>query len=432
MRVSIFGLGYVGAVTAGCLANAGHTIVGVDPQQAKVDLINGGQSPIQEKGLDELLAKAVAQDALQATTDAAWAVANTDVSIVCVGTPPAKDWSLDLSHVHGVAGEIAGAIRGKGTRHELVFRSTMLPGSCRGVIKQHFEDLVSSGLVRVSFYPEFLREGSAIADFNDPSLSVVGLADPTEGLGSLSDLICWPTELVDYETAEMIKYACNAFHAVKVAFANEIGALAKASGVDGRTVMKLVCTDTRLNISSRYLRPGTPFGGSCLPKDVAALTHFAARSKVDIPAIENLAKSNEAHLGRLEALVMQGQPRKAAILGVAFKAGTDDLRGSPMLQLAARLRDRGIAVAIYDPWVKPEALLGANAAEVSRVLPHLAELMQPGVAEAVSNAEVILAALPCTDLDTLRSALSADQRVIDINGWPGLAEIAPAYEGLCW
>lgn len=431
--VSVFGLGYVGSVTAACLAERGCRVIGCDVQGEKVDQVNGGAAPIGEPGLDELIQVHRDSGRLEATTEAKRAVRDSEVSLVCVGTPSTASGGLDLRFVESVAAEIASAIREKEGAHAVVFRSTMLPGSTRQLAEAHFGDLIEAGRVQVYFYPEFLRQGSALADFRDPSLSAIGLLEdggPTEPIAGILDA---ETEAVPLESAELLKYACNAFHATKVSFANEIGRIGKSLGIDSTRVMELLCRDERLNISRYYLRPGTPYGGSCLPKDVSALSQQARTLGVAVPTIDSLQESNRRHLESLIDRVEQAGSRRILLLGLAFKAGTDDLRGSAMLELAAGLLLRDYQVRIFDPEVAPRNLVGANQKFAEARLPALETLLVDDLeGELGAGAQTLVVSKACVPIDELESRLTPEHHVIDVNGWADLAKVAPSYEGLCW
>ncbi len=433
MNVSIFGLGYVGAVTAGCLAELGHHIIGADVQQGKVDAFNAGQSPIIEPELDDLLNSARREGRLHATTDAAEAVAASDVSIICVGTPSLESGRLNLDFVRKVSEQIATALKVSGKAHVIIFRSTMLPGSTRTMVRDFFEDLRVAGQIKIYYCPEFLREGTAVKDFREPSLAVIGTHD---GLapesGEAKQLLGGTPAVLAWEGAEMIKYSCNYFHALKVGFANEIGRLCKFLGEDGTRVMDVVCADTRLNISRYYMKPGNPFGGSCLPKDVSALKSFARMEGISLPLLENTLDTNHAHLDQLIKLIMSKDKRRIGLLGLAFKADTDDLRGSPMVAVAETLIGRGYELRIYDPQLNLARLIGANANEIQRRMPHLASLLKQSPCEVIEQSEIIVASQKCARPDELASAARADHCVIDVNGWRELKTLPWEYEGLCW
>ena len=433
MNVSIFGLGYVGAVTAACLAELGHTIIGADVQQAKVDAFNAGASPIIEPELDHLMQMAKKTGRLRATTDPAVAVADSEVSIVCVGTPSLESGRLNLDFVHKVSLQIAEAILKKGQPHVVIFRSTMLPGSTRAMVKEFFQSLISQGSAEVYFCPEFLREGTAVKDFREPSLAVIGTHDGNApGSAAAQALLGGTPAFLSWEGAEMIKYSCNYFHALKVGFANEIGRLCKHLGEDGTRVMDVVCADTKLNISRYYMRPGNPFGGSCLPKDVSALRSFARMEGISLPLLENTLDTNHAHLDQLIKLIMSKEKRRIGLLGLAFKADTDDLRGSPMVAVAETLLGRGYELHIYDPQLNLARLIGANANEIQRRMPHLASLLRDSVGEVIASSDVIVASQKCAQADELASVAKAEQYLIDVNGWSELKALPWKYEGVCW
>ena len=433
MRISIFGLGYVGAVTAGCLSSHGHSIVGVDVHPAKVEDFNNGIPPIVEPGLDELLKGAKAKGLLRATQSCADAIADTELSIVCVGTPSNAAGGLDLNYVRGVAREIGDALRKSPKHHTLVFRSTMLPGSTEKLVDALLSDLVLRGMLQVFYYPEFLRESTAVADFETPSLAVVGSRDGSAPPADLMrNLFGEKAAVVNWPTAEMVKYTCNAFHAAKITFANEIGRVGKSLAVDSRAVMALLCQDTRLNISSYYLKPGNPFGGSCLPKDVRALTNLARTNGLSLPMLENLLTSNDRHLASLLQLITETEHREVVILGLSFKSNTDDLRESPMVDVAQALLGRGYKLRIYDPALNLAALVGANKRVIDSKMPHLASLLHTDLAAAIGERGLIVAAQKCAPLAELQKLVTPAHQVLDVNGWADLKELPTKYEGFCW
>jgi GDP-mannose 6-dehydrogenase len=411
----------------------GHAVIGVDVQPAKVAAFNDGISPIIEPELDALLKTAKAEGRLRAITSAADAVGSTDASIICVGTPSLASGRLNLDYVRKVSEQIAGALRASGKKHVILFRSTMLPGSTRTMVADFFEDLRKSGQVRVYYCPEFLREGTAVKDFRDPSLAVVGTHDGLEPESTeAAQLLGGKPAVLAWEGAEMIKYACNYFHAMKVGFANEIGRLCKHLGEDGARVMDVVCADTRLNISKYYMKPGNPFGGSCLPKDVSALLSFARQEGIMLPLLDNTLDTNQAHLDSLLKLIIGKETRKIGLLGLAFKADTDDLRGSPMVAVAETLLGRGYDIRIYDPSLNLSRLIGANEAEIQRRMPHLASLLKQDAREVVESSDLIVASQRCAPIETLATYVKAGQCVIDVNGWRELRTLPWTYEGLCW
>jgi len=433
MNISIFGLGYVGAVTAGCLARAGHSVVGVDVHPQKVADFNRGVPPIIEPGLEELLREAKAANRLRATQSCEEAIAATELSLICVGTPSTAAGALDLGYVRAVAKQIGDALRPATRTHTIVFRSTMLPGSTADIVTDAFQDLEQRGAVRVFYYPEFLRESTAVADFESPSLAVVGSRDGVRPPDELMQALFGANAaVVNWQTAEMVKYACNAFHATKIAFANEIGRAGKALEIDAQAVMALLCQDTKLNLSPYYLRPGNPFGGSCLPKDVRALTHCARQLGVNLPVIENLLPSNERHLQSLLQLIAESGQREVVILGLSFKPNTDDLRESAMVEVAQTLLGRGYALRIYDPALNLSALVGANKRVVDVQMPHLASLLKPDLRGALGERGVVVAAQKCAPVVELNKHLTAQHHIIDVNGWAELRELAARYEGFCW
>ena len=432
MKVSIFGLGYVGAVTAGCLTKEGHIVVGVDVQTEKVESLASGVSPIVEPELDDLLAAAAKNGRLSATQNHEQAIAATDVSFVCVGTPSAETGELNLQYVRQVVGQIADAVCASGDSHDLVLRSTMLPGSTQQIADELLADLLESGKLRLFFYPEFLREGTAVADFEDPSLVVVGTQDGSVFPADLSPLFGGDAQSVNWPSAEMVKYACNAFHATKVTFANEIGRISKSMGVDSQSVMRLLCRDTRLNLSPYYLRPGNPFGGSCLPKDVRALAHEGRRGGMELPLVDSLLSSNEAHLANLIEQTKRLAKGRVALLGLSFKSDTDDLRESPMVELAQHLLGRGFELSIYDPQLNLAKLIGTNKRAIDEKMPHLASVLTTDLAAALGREGLVIAAQKCVDIEMLRPLLTTEHTLLDVNGWSELRDLPANYEGFCW
>ena len=371
---------------------------------------------------------------LSATTDAREAIAQSEVSIICVGTPCDHAGALDLRYVEAVTKEIVTQIEAQEKpHHRIIYRSTMLPGSTRRIVEQFLAKLVESGRVEVYFFPEFLRQGAAVRDYDEPSLSVVGvLGEAVEIAPELAVLFETETAVVDLETAELLKYACNAFHATKVSFANEIGRIGKGLGIDSRGVMDLLVRDTRLNISPSYLKPGNPFGGSCLPKDVSALNVLAAKLGVSVPTLGSLIPSNDQHREHLRKLVNSHGASEVIFVGFAFKHDTDDLRGSSLLQLAVDLLADGLEVRIFDPLLDPANMIGASLTLVENILPSLADLMLPNLAEALGDGGIVLASNSCVPIEDLQAVVTPQHHVIDASGWPGLEVLAPDYEGICW
>jgi GDP-mannose 6-dehydrogenase len=433
MRISVFGLGYVGAVTAAGLAKRGHGIVGVDVRPHKVELFNQGQSPVHEPGLDELLRAARAGGRLRATGNAFEAVTGTDLSVVCVGTPSTVTGSLDLSSVRQVLKEIRGALRSRPKPHALVIRSAMLPGSTGRLVSELLVELEAAGTLSICYHPEFLREGTAVTDFEDPSLTLIGTRQGGKPPALVCDLVVGgPPVVVNWQTAELVKYACSAFHATKVAFANEVGRMAKGMQLDGCGIMELLCRDTRLNLSPVYLKPGNPFGGPYLPRDVRALAHQGRLQGMNLPLLESLPLSNERHLQSLLSLIAESGCQEVIILGLALNAETDDLRESPMVEVAQALLGRGYRVRIYDPQLNPGKAIGNNGRSIQVRMPHLASLLHADLAQALGDRGLVVAAQRCASLRDLAKALTARHRVLDVYGWPELRELPVSYEGLCW
>ncbi|MBM3821279.1 MAG: nucleotide sugar dehydrogenase [Verrucomicrobia bacterium] len=433
MNLSVFGLGYVGAVTAGCLARRGHRVLGVDVAPQKVELIARGESPIVEPGLGEMIRAGHASGQLTATTSCEDAVRNSEISIICVGTPSTPAGALDLSYVRHVAGEIAEAIARKQRPHTVVFRSTMLPGSTAALVREFFSAETVAPFARILYFPEFMREGTAVEDFEHPSLAVLGTArgeTPPESLAQ--SLAGERVEVVSWNTAEMVKYACNAFHAAKIAFANEMGRLGKQLEVDARKVMALLCQDTRLNISPYYLRPGNPFGGSCLPKDVRAVSHLARQVGLHLPMVESLLPSNERHLQNLLGQIVERAGPEIVILGLSFKSQTDDLRESSMVEVAQYFLGRGHRVRIYDPALNLASLVGSNKRLIDARMPHLASLLKPTLAEALGSQGLVVVSQRCATLDELKNACTEGHSFLDVNSWPELASVGRPVHGFCW
>ncbi|MEX0985647.1 MAG: nucleotide sugar dehydrogenase [Actinomycetota bacterium] len=436
MNVSIFGLGYVGVVSAAALAEAGHTVVGVDTNLTKVEMINAGRSPIIEPGVEDLMARGVGAGRIRATTDAEDAILATDVSVICVGTPSASNGSLDLTQVQKVCQEIGLAVASKSTRHTIVVRSTMLPGSTDDVVipaLEHASGMKAGEGFQICYNPEFLREGTSLADFADPPFTLLGAADEAaaEAGRALYASVSAPVIVAPIGVAEMVKYACNAFHATKITFANEIGNIASAMGVDGRQVMHILTQDTKLNISPAYLRPGFAFGGSCLPKDLRALGHQAQRSDVDVPLLSALLRSNAGQVDRALRMIADAGSKRVGVLGFSFKAGTDDLRESPLVELIERLIGKGYAVRVYDRNVSLAHLQGANRAYIEREIPHIASLMAATVDEIIEASDTIV--IGNADPSFARVAAdTAGRRVIDLVGIKTDGELGPGYQGISW
>ena len=437
MKISIFGLGYVGAVSAGVLAAEGHSVVGVDPNQTKVDLINSGQSPIIEKELPELIEKAVKDSHLTATISAKEAVATTDISLLCVGTPSRSNGSLDLQYIERVCEEIGQALGAKETFHVVVARSTMLPGTVRELIIPTLER--ESGKTAgvdfgVCINPEFLREGTAVHDFYHPPKTVIGETDTKSGdaIASLYQDLDAPLVRTNVETAEMVKYADNVWHALKVGFANEIGNICKAQRIDSHAVMDIFCKDTKLNLSPYYLKPGFAFGGSCLPKDVRALTYKSKQLDIETPILSAIMPSNARQIETGIRMITELGKKRVGILGFSFKAGTDDLRESPLVEVIEHLLGKGYDVKIYDRNVKVASLVGANKDYILKQIPHISALMSETMEEVTQHAEVIVIGNKAAEFVDVLNDLTPQQTVIDLVRIHEDASQDPRYQGVCW
>jgi GDP-mannose 6-dehydrogenase len=466
MRIAVLGLGYVGCVTAAALAARGHTVVGVDLDPTKVELVTAGRSPIVEAGVDELVRETVAAGRLTATTQTSPAVRAAEVSLVCVGTPSTRGGELDLSAVRRVSHDIGQALADRTSDHVVAVRSTMLPGSVAEVVVPAIEAgagrrvgglaggspaeatggspaeatggspaEATGGGIGVCVNPEFLREGSALADYHDPPFTLIGSDDPATAMvvAQLYDDLDAPLVLTDLGPAELVKYASNAFHALKVTFANELGLLAKELGVDSHAVMDVFVRDTRLNISPAYLKPGFAFGGSCLPKDVRSLVARARTSHLDLPVLAAILPSNERHLESAVTLVEQAGRRRVGILGLSFKPGTDDLRESPNVALTERLIGKGYDVRIFDANVSLARIVGANRRYIEETIPHLSSLLVTDLAEVVDHAEVLVVGVADPAFVALPELVRADQHVIDLVRLDlDPAALAGSYEGVAW
>ncbi len=437
--ISLFGLGYVGSVSAACFAELGHKILGVDVSRDKVDMLGAGKSPIVETGVGVRLAKAHAAGLLHATTDAVTAVMQTEVSFVCVGTPSLRSGKLDLSHIEHVSGEIGAALREKQTAHTVILRSTMLPGTTEAIVIPILERASEKKAGRdfnVIYNPEFMREGSAVADFLQPPYTVLGAQDP----GHLStakelykDVSCKTFE-TSIPVAEMVKYVSNLFHAVKVGFANEIGTLCKNLGLDTQVITQIFTSDTKLNISPAYLSPGFAFGGSCLPKDLRAIAYKAKELDLDLPLIQALMPSNAQHIERAIEAVLHTGKRKICLLGLSFKSGTDDLRESPQVHLVKRLLGEGCQVIIWDEDVSLGRLAGANRKYIEEVIPHISSLLTTNLEAAVRSAEVVIIGTRAVASAQVSALLDKNQIVIDLVNLDSARrpQSQATYQGICW
>lgn len=442
MRVAVFGLGYVGSVTAACLTHQGHDVIGVDVAPRKVEQFQQGVASVSEPGLDELLADAVACGRLRATRSAEEAVRASDLSLICVGTPSRTNGSLDTRHVEHVCEEIGDALRDHREDHVVVVRSTVLPGTTLQRLQPLLLERSSAGhgsghrAPTMAVNPEFLREGSAVRDFFEPSVVVVGSDDDAAGarVAELYAGLDAPIVQVPITTAEMVKYVNNAFHALKITFANEVGVLSKANGVDGRKVMEILAMDTRLNVSKAYLRPGFAFGGSCLPKDMRALLHRASELDVAVPMLAAIPASNEQQVQRAVRVVESAGRRSIGILGLAFKSGTDDVRESPSVPLIEALIGRGHQVVVYDDTVVPERLIGANRAYVERELPHIASIMRHDLDDMLATCDVVVVATASPTFRDVHRRMRTDQVLVDlVDGLDGtVAPDGPQLLSIAW
>jgi len=437
MKISVYGIGYVGAVTAACLARDSHDVLAVDISKLKVDDLNSGQSPIVERGLPELISAGRASGRLRATLDGESAVQATDVTLVCVGTPSKPSGALDLSHALTAAREIGSAIRLKSTRHTVIYRSTMLPGSMDELIVPEIEDASdkrSGEEFGVGYYPEFLRESSALSDYDDPGAVVYGHLDQ-ETLGVLRALqpgLKGKGHEVELRTAELIKYLNNAWHATKISFSNEVGNLCKSLGVDSHKAMEILCADNRLNISPAYMLPGFAFGGSCLPKDLRALRHRARTLELQTPFLDGVVAANEVQANKAVELIENSGARKVGLIGLSFKSDTDDLRESPMVKLAQTLIGRGFSLKIYDPNIRLSRLTGANLAYLTEKLPHIAGLLSEELDEVIEHADLLVFGHRERGRQAMASAKTLGIPVIDLIRIAPDATTRPGYEGICW
>ncbi|MBI3230053.1 MAG: UDP-glucose/GDP-mannose dehydrogenase family protein [Burkholderiales bacterium] len=436
MKISIFGLGYVGAVSAGCLASDGHHVVGVDPNRTKVELINQGTTPIIEKDIGEMIAATVKSGHLRATLDVRDAVLSTDMSLICVGTPSQLNGNLDLSHVRKVCQEIGAAIKEKDAFHVVVARSTMLPGSMRNLVIPTLEE-ASGKKAGVDFgvcnNPEFLREGTAVYDYYNPPKTVIGETDEKAGamLVQLYEKMVAPLVRTDVETADMVKDTDNTWHAVKVAFANEIGNICKAVGIDGHKVMEIFCQDTKLNLSPYYMKPGFAFGGSCLPKDVRALTYKARSLDLDLPLLNSILPSNQRQVEKGIKMIADKGNKKVGLLGFSFKAGTDDLRESPLVDVIEYLLGKGYQLKLYDKNVNLAALTGANQDYILNHIPHISKLMVTSMEEVLDFAETIVIGNGAEEFKSVPDRLKSGQQLIDLVRI-SKQQSGEQYDGICW
>lgn len=435
--ISVFGLGYVGCVSAACFAKEGHQVVGVDVSQSKVDLINSGKPTILETGITEMVAAGKAAGRIRATTSSAEAVMDTEISLICVGTPSRDNASLDLRYVERVCQEIGEAIAKKNAPHVVVIRSTVLPGTNMDLVIPTLEK--ASGKKHgngfaVCSNPEFLREGSSIKDFYDPPFTLIGgdIPEACELVKSLYAGIDAPVFITALRTAEMVKYACNCYHGLKVGFANEIGNVCKAVGVDSHEVMRIFCEDRKLNVSAAYLKPGFAFGGSCLPKDLRAIVYKAKSVDVEVPILKATLESNKYQIERAFKMVQATGNKKVGILGMTFKAGTDDLRESPMVTLVEALVGKGVTMSIYDRDISESNVMGANREYINKEIPHLWSLMKPTIQDVVNSCDTLIIGNGSPEFRGVREMLRPDHVLIDLVRAFGSVPDDKRYHGIAW
>lgn len=438
MRISIFGLGYVGTVTSACFARLGHQVIGVDVNAQKVGLLNDGKSPIVEEEIGELVLQQVRNGNLRATNDIEEAIANSEISLICVGTPSNGNGSLSLHSVFGVSKSIAQALRSKNEDHLIVVRSTVVPGTVNRQLIPLIERESGKALGKgfgVCFNPEFLREGSSVKDFDSPPFTIVGVRDQVsaEKVRQLYEGVTAPFYVTNLEVAETVKYASNIYHALKITFANELGSYCKSLGIDSHEVVEMFFKDTKLNISKAYLRPGFAFGGSCLPKDLRALLYHAKSHDLNLPLLESVLPSNDRHLQRAVEMVLAQGKRKIGILGLSFKAGTDDLRESPLVLLTETLLGKGYELRVFDRDVSMARLMGGNKEYIEKEIPHLSSLLCRSLDEIVDFSEVIVIGNGNREFASIFDKRKPEQIIIDlVRLLPDNASSQPNYFGLCW
>lgn len=438
MNISIFGLGYVGAVSLACLARDGHSVIGVDIDPAKLELIRTGNTPVVEEGMVDLMARVAASGRVSVTTDVVQAVMDSDLSLICVGTPSAPNGSQDQSAILNLAHDLGRAMRGKSGDHVFVFRSTLVPGTVeealRPIIERESGKQDGEGF-HVCFQPEFLREGSSISDYDKPPFTIVGAnaAAPVARLRELFGHLPCEFHATSIRAAEMVKYCCNNFHALKITFANETARLCEALEVDPFEVMDLVCKDRQLNISPAYLKPGFAFGGSCLPKDLRATLHMSKMRDVEMPMHAGIVQSNRAHIDHAIAKVLASGKRRVGMIGLSFKTGTDDLRESPLVLLAEHFIGKGLSLQVYDPDVHLSRLLGANRRFIEMHVPHIGQLMKSDLEAVIAESDVLLLGLNDKNIfQTLSRCVREEQSLLDLVRMPQAADLRCNYVGLCW
>jgi GDP-mannose 6-dehydrogenase len=436
MKISIFGAGYVGAVSASCLAHDGHQVIAVDPDPNKIAPLLQGHSPIVEPGLDALIKEGVVSGRLSATSNAEDAILSTDLSLICVGTPSQPDGSLSTQYLEKVALEIGAALTKKSSFHSVVVRSTCLPGTTEEVVVPALEK--ASGMKAgegfgIAYYPEFLRESTAIRDYDDPGVIVFGVKDDTtlERLQSMHERFSRPKFTVDIRTAEGVKYTNNAWHAVKISFSNEIGNILSKAGIDSHVALDILCADDRLNISRAYLKPGFAFGGSCLPKDLRAIISMSRRQNTPVPLLEATLSANEAQINRAYSMIAAHGQRRIGFIGLSFKPDTDDLRESPLVELAERLYGRGYQIKIYDPNIRLNRLTGANANFVRSRLPHLADLLKDDIETVIDDSDVIVVGNGA-EMNGSIKRVQPGVPIIDLVRLEKGRRSEGNYHGICW
>ena len=438
MKISIFGLGYVGAVSLACLARDGHFVTGVDIDRSKLDLIRAGKTPVVEEGMVDLMAAAAASGRVSVTDEVGVAVSASELSLICVGTPSAANGSQDLGATLNVTRQLGRALRTKAAPHVIVFRSTLVPGTVedvlRPILEQESGKRAGEGF-HICFQPEFLREGTSIRDYDKPPFTIVG-ADhefPVARLRALFGHLPCELHVTSIRAAEMVKYCCNNFHAVKITFANETARLCEALGVDPFQVMDLVCKDRSLNISPAYLKPGFAFGGSCLPKDLRATMYLAKRHDVELPMHGNVLSSNRVHIDHAIAKVLASGKRRVGMIGLSFKTGTDDLRESPLVLMAEQFIGKGLSLLVYDPEVHLSQLLGANRRFIEQHLPHIGSLLRSDIETVIGESDVLVVGLNERRIfEALKRQVRKDQIVLDLVNVPERNALPAAVEGLCW
>jgi GDP-mannose 6-dehydrogenase len=437
LKISVFGLGYVGTVSAGCLADDGHEIVGVDPVPTKVDLINCGQSPIIEADIREIIAANAKVGRLRATSDPVQAIRETELSFVCVGTPSLTNGNLDLRYIRRICEQIGEALKTKSARHTIVIRSTILPGTMHKMViptLEEFSEKKAGGGFGVCNNPEFLREGSAVKDFRQPPKTVIGELDRASGdiLARLYEKLDAPLIRTNLESAEMVKYVDNSWHALKIGFANEIGNLCKSLGLDAHEVMNIFCQDRKLNISPAYLLPGFAFGGSCLPKDLRALSYQAKMHDLHLPILTSILPSNEMQIARGVQLITEKGHTRVGILGFSFKAGTDDLRESPLIEVIERLIGKGYDLRIYDKNVNIASLVGANRDFILNRIPHISKLMVGDISAVLDHAQTVVIGNKDPDFKAVPNRLHEGQFLVDFVRIIEGRSKNENYDGICW